>query len=213
MFTGRAGARRATLPGVAVVPMAALIALAAAACGTVSSPAGGTSPATARSAPATGALPSPSPPREPLPPAPAPGVPGVPGRTACEGWPLASGGPIPPSFTPVAVLRCVTGYTAVPGKGEWLTATLEKADQNLMPLVRALRTTPGQMRPGMICPQFATLPPQIVLIGADGTAIRPRFPVTDCGQIQQQAIAALDALRWRTVSQRLIEKAPPPAAR
>lgn len=212
MFTGRAGTWRAARPGVAVVPVAALIALAAAACGTVSSPAGGTPPATARSAPPSPA--SPSPPREPLLPAPAPvpPVPGVPEQTACKGWPLAPGGPLPPSFVPVAVLRCVTGYTAVPGRGEWLTATMQKADQNLMPLVRALRMAPGQMRPGMICPQFATLPPQIVLVGADGTKIRPPFPVTDCGQIQQQAIAALDALRWRTVSQRLIEQVPPTAS-
>lgn len=214
MFTGRAGARRGRLPGVAVVPMAALIALTAAACGTGSSPAGGTSPTTARSAPATGSPASPSPPREPLLPAPAPvpGAPGAPEQTACKGWPRVPGSAVPLSFVPVAVLRCVTGYTSVPGKGEWLTATMEKADQNLMPLVRALRAAPGRMRPGMICPQFATLPPQIVLVGANGTMIRPRFPVTNCGQIQQQVFAALDGLRWHTVSQRLIEKVPPTAS-
>jgi hypothetical protein len=106
----------------------------------------------------------------------------------------------------------VTGYTTVPGKGRWLTAILEKADQNLGPLTEALRATSGTPRPGKMCPQFVILPPQIVLAATDGMMIRPRLPVTDCGQLQHGVISALDALRWQIVSQRPIEKAPTPAA-
>jgi hypothetical protein len=136
----------------------------------------------------------------------------VPGKTACTGWPSAPSGSLPTSFVPVSVLRCVTGYTTVPGKGRWLTAILEKADQNLGPLAEALRAASGDPRPGEMCPQFVIIPPQIVLTAADGTMIRPRLPVTDCGQLQHGVISALDALRWQTVSQRPIEKAPTPAA-
>jgi hypothetical protein len=89
---------------------------------------------------------------------------------------------------------------------------MEKADQNLGPLAEALRATSGSPRPGKMCPQFVIIPPQIVLAAADGTMIRPRLPVTDCGQLQHGVISALDALRWRTVSLHLIEKAPTPAA-
>jgi hypothetical protein len=118
---------------------------------------------------------------------------------------------LPTSFVPVKVLRCVTGYTTIPGKGRWLTATMEKADANLTPLADALRASSVHTRPGQMCPQFAMLPPQIVLVAADGTTIRPRFPVTNCGQIQHQVLGALDELQWQAVSQHLIEKAPAPA--
>lgn len=138
-------------------------------------------------------------------------MPVAPEKTNCTGWPLAPAGTLGPPFLPKAVLRCVTGYTMVPGKGKWLTATLERADENLAPLANALRAAPGHMHPGEVCPQFIIQPPEIVMIGADGTMVRPRFPVTDCGQIQQRVFAALDALHWHTVSQRLIEKAPTPA--
>lgn len=210
MFTRRAGVRRAPLP--AIVPVAALIALAVSACGPASSPAGGAAPTAVRPAPASPASGSVPAPRPPVAPVPAP-APAAPEKTGCTGWPSASGGTLPLSFVPVSVLRCVTGRAMVPGKGEWLAATLERADnQNLIPLARALRSAPGHMLPGRACPEFVVLPPDIVLIGADGTMIRPRFPVTGCGQVQQQVTSALAALRWHAVSQRLIEKAPAPPA-
>jgi hypothetical protein len=191
--------------------MAALVALAAAACGSASSPAGGSSPA----ASVTGARPvpgSPSPQRasggSPAPAPGAPAAPGAPETATCAGWPSAPTGPLPASFTPVSVLRCVIGYTDAPARGEWLTATLEKADQDLTPLVQALRAPNGQRQRGQMCPMYATVPPAIVLVGANGTSIQPRFPVTGCGQIQPQVITALNALPWHTVSQRLMEKAP-----
>lgn len=208
---GRRTRIRPTAP-LAVIPGVALVTLAAVACGTVSAPAGGAAPATSRpasAAPAPTAPASGAPSRAPVPPEP---VPIVPGKTACTGWPSAPSGSLPTSFVPVSVLRCVTGYTTVPGKGRWLTAILEKADQNLGPLAEALRAASGDPRPGEMCPQFVIIPPQIVLTAADGTMIRPRLPVTDCGQLQHGVISALDALRWQTVSQRPIEKAPTPAA-
>ena len=214
MFTRRARVRRATL--LAVIPAATLVTLTATACGTVSAPASGAAAST-RSAAAPHASTTPSTPGSvvsgkpvPIVPGPGPG-PVVPVKTACTGWPSAPEATLPASFVPVKVLRCVTGYTTIPGKGQWLTATLEKADASLSPLADALRASSVRMRPGQMCPQFVMLPPEIALVAADGTTIRPRFPVTNCGEIQYQVLAALDALRWQTVSQRLIEKAPTPA--
>lgn len=126
----------------------------------------------------------------------------------CPGWTTAPASALPASFTPVSVLRCVTGITAVPGKGEQRTATVERAsNQDLTPLDQALRAAPGQRQAGQACPMFRALPPQIVLVGADGTRIHPRFPVTGCGQIQPRVIAALNALRWQTVSRTLVAPA------
>jgi hypothetical protein len=209
MFTRSSKTRR-------VMPLAAaavLAALATAACGTVNGAAGGAASATGR--PTTPAATSPSAPvvvppnRQPGPPRGRPS-PVVPVKTACTGWPSVPAGTLPASFVPASVLRCVTGYTKVPGKGTWLTATLEKADTNLTPLATALRALSGTKQPGQMCPQFVMIPPAIVLVGTDGTKIRPHFPVTDCGQIQQQVFAALGALHWQTVSQRLVDKAPAP---
>ncbi|HZC53961.1 MAG TPA: hypothetical protein VE441_15895, partial [Mycobacterium sp.] len=205
MFTRRARVRRATL--LAVIPAATLVALVATACGTVRAPASGAATATTRpSAPRASTTPS-APgsvvSRKPVPIVPDPGPgPVVPVKTACTGWPSAPEATLPASFVPVKVLRCVTGYTTIPGKGQWLTATLEKADASLSPLADALRASSVRMRPGQMCPQFVMLPPEIVLVAADGTTIRPRFPVTNCGQIQHQVLGALDELQWQAVSQR-----------
>jgi hypothetical protein len=215
MFTRRARIRRATL--LAIIPAATLVTLAATACGTVSAPTSGAATANTRSASGPHASTTPSAPgsvasRKPVPIVPDPGPgPVVPPKTACTGWPSAPEATLPASFVPVKVLRCVTGYTKIPGKGQWLTATLEKADANLAPLADALRASSVHTRPGQMCPQFVMLPPEIVLVAADGATIRPRFPVTNCGEIQHQVLGALDALRWQAVSQRLIEKAPTPA--
>lgn len=142
--------------------------------------------------------------------APAPGAPVAPaaGKAPCTGWPSAPSGRLPRAFQPASVLRCVTETVSVPGKGQWATAILEKADQNLIPLTGALSAASGHMEPGHMCPEYVIVPPRIVLVGKDGTMIRPAFPVTGCGQIQQKVLAALDGLHWRTVSRRLLTKIP-----
>lgn len=207
MLTRRAASRRAA-PFV-LIPAAALVTLAAAGCATGNAPPGAARASASRPASAAPAPSSPVsvPPRAPVRPRQGP-VPVVPEKTECKGWPVAPLRVLRLSFVPTAVLRCVTGDTTVPGRGKWLTATLERADQNLMPLTEALRAVSGHMRPGQICPDFVIRTPEIVLIGADGATIRPVFPVTACGQIQQPVLTALNALPWHTVSQRLIEKVP-----
>jgi hypothetical protein len=113
---------------------------------------------------------------------------------------------LPASFVPVAVIRCVTGYQMIPGKGQWETATLERADQNLEPLLTALRH-PNQARPaGTFCSDLVELPPQFVLVGKDGQTIWPALPVTGCGLPQAQLLAALAAMPWQKLSVRLVAK-------
>src|SRR6516162_5659580 len=137
--------RRGRAALLASVPLLAAGALAAG-CGTVSAPpaAGGPGGGSGTGNPATS-----SPPSVGSTPAPiVTGGPVAPGEPACTGWPQRVGsGPLPASFVPVAVLRCVSGYQTIPGKGQWLTATLERAGGDLAPLVAALRRPPEHIAP------------------------------------------------------------------
>jgi hypothetical protein len=122
------------------------------------------------------------------------------------GWPAnaAHSKTLPASFVPVAVIRCVTNYQIIPGKGQWETATLERADQRLAPLLTALRR-PNQTRPpGTVCSDLLVQPPQFVLVGKDGQTIWPALPVTGCGLVQRELLGALAALPWQKVSVRLV---------
>jgi hypothetical protein len=123
----------------------------------------------------------------------------------CTGWPSAPSGKLTASFTPASVLRCVTSYANVPGKGDRATVTLERATTGLTPLANALRAPSIHSRPGVMCPMFVMPAPRIVLIAADGKTLRPQFPVNGCGQIQPQVLAALGGLHWQTVSQRILQ--------
>jgi len=134
------------------------------------------------------------------------GPPLVAGQPACVGWPgnVTHSKTLPASFEPVAVIRCVTNFQMIPGKGQWETATLERADQGLAPLLTALQR-PNQTRPpGTFCSDLVALPPQFVLVGKDGQVIRPALPVTGCGLVQREVLGALAALPWQKVSVRLV---------
>ena len=200
MFAPRTRVRRTAVSAAALVT---LVMPVAAACGTP-----GTAAGRPASSPGSGSRLHGSPVSVPPLRAPVPGpVPAA--KTQCTGWPAsAPSGRLPRSFVPGSVLRCVTATVAVPGKGTWLAATLEKADSGLEPLAGALSAASGHMEPGHMCPQFMVAPPQIVMVSRDGTMVRPRFPVTGCGQIQPQVLAALNALRWQTASRHLLEKVP-----
>jgi hypothetical protein len=210
LVTGRA--RWSGLSGLA--SLAALVMLAAG-CGTVTTPpAGGGSghgqtPASPASA-ASGSAGSGSAAPGTVSGSPVPtttGGPFIPGQPACAGWPAnAPHGSLPASFVPVAVIRCVNSYQTIPGKGQWEVATLERADENLAPLITALRHPSGGKRPGMMCPEIAMVPPQFVLVGGGGKMLVPQLPLSGCGLVQPQVLAALSALSWQPVSVRLVSQ-------
>ena len=135
----------------------------------------------------------------------APATPVAPGGVACTGWPSGTESvSLPTSFVPVSVERCVNGATAIPGKGLWTTATLQRSTSDLSGLANALRQPSATHTPGTICPALAVIPPQFVLINAAGEKLIPRIPVTGCGLPAAQVLSALDSLRWQQVSVRLI---------
>jgi hypothetical protein len=136
------------------------------------------------------------------------GPPVVAGQPACVGWPANAthSKTLPASFVPVEVIRCVTAYQIIPGKGQWETATLERADEGLTPLLTALQRHNQMRPPGTFCSDLVELPPQFVLVGKDGQVIWPALPVTGCGLVQGQVLGALAALPWQKVSVRLVVK-------
>jgi hypothetical protein len=184
----------------------------AAGCGTASTPPAGGGTSTGHP-PASSAAATPTP--SEITPTAVPTITGgsvTPGQPWCANWPAnAAHVTLPASFVPVAVLRCVEGYQTIPGKGQWQTATLERANEDLAPLIAALRRPSGGRSTGMMCPELAMLPPQIVLIDGNGKMIIPRLPLSGCGLVQQQVIAALGALPWFTLSVRLIAQIQTPA--
>lgn len=207
MITRRARASRVTL--LASVPLLALVTLAAG-CGTVTTPpsasgTGSTHPSAPAAARASGSVPGSSGSAAPVPTTTGGTI--TPGVPSCAGWPSkAVRETLPASFVPVAVLRCVTADQTIPGKGQWLTETLERATTDLGPLTAALRQPPGRHAPGVMCPDIAMLPPQIVVENGAGTMIIPRLPLTGCGLIQTQVLGALSRLSWKPVTVRLISQ-------
>jgi hypothetical protein len=211
MFTGHTQASRVAL--VALIPVLALVTFAAG-CGTATAPTAAGANATTQ--PSAGKSPASSAPGSGTPtpvPTTTAGPPIVPGQPACDGWPAdAARGMLPPTFVPVEVLRCVGGYQTIPGKGQWQTATLQRADKDLAALIAALRLPPVLRTPrGMLCPALAMLPPQIAVVNAEGKTLVPRLPTSGCGLIQGQVLTALAELQWQTVSVRLIAQVQTPA--
>jgi hypothetical protein len=213
LISPAARARRSWPAGVAgrravVLAVPLLAAALAAGCATASSGTGssGTSSSTGLGAPSAGASATAAPASASATPVPTvSGGPVVPGQPACVGWPTgATSVALPVSFVPVSVERCVNGVQAIPGKGLWSTSTLERSDSGLAGLISALRQPSVGHHPGTVCPALAVIPPQVVLIGANGEKLVPRLPSSGCGLVQSRVLAALAALRWQPVSVRLI---------
>lgn len=182
----------------AAAPLLAAGALAAG-CGSVSGGAGATSGGAAHaSAPATPTASA----------SPVPTVSGGPiaaGGVACAGWPASvSNAPLPVSFVPVSAERCVNGVQAIPSKGVWTTATLQRSTGSLAGLVSALRQPAATRQPGTVCPAVAIATPQVVLVNAAGEKVIPRLPAGDCGTTASAVVTALNEISWQPVSVRLV---------
>lgn len=184
-------------------------ALLAAGCGTVHASAadpGSVTKSTAAKAPAT--------PSSPASATPVPTVTGGPiiaPGTGCAGWPsTAPHGKLTVVFQPVAVERCVTGFQVISGKGEWETATLERSTDNLAGLVQVLLQPSGRVQPGVFCPEFAVIPPQVLLINSTGKELIPLLPRGACGTADAQVLTTLASMTWQPISVRLIAKVTQP---
>jgi hypothetical protein len=129
------------------------------------------------------------------------------GATACVGWPSdAPHGKLTALFQPVAVERCVTGIQAIAGKGEWETATMERSTDKLATLVAVLLQPSARVQPGIFCPEYVVIPPQLVLISSAGQKLIPQLPLGSCGSTGARVLTTLASMSWQPVSVRLISK-------
>lgn len=201
-------ARAFSLPLLAAAALAAGCGTAAANPGGPNEPvADGTTSASPAASSASGSSPASAPPASPKPvPTISDGTDILVGGSACAGWPKdAAHGMLTASFTPVAVERCVRGLKQIPGKGEWLTATLEKSTDNLTTLSMLLMR-PSERQPDVFCPELVVIPPQIVLISSTGQKLIPRLPIGACGNVDSKLLTTLEAMTWQPLSVRLVSK-------
>ena len=108
--------------------------------------------------------------------------------------------PLPATTVLVEVTRCTFGNQLVPGDGEWVVRTDQRATTGLDALADALRLPSQARRPGTTCPAIGYLP--IVLTATDtaGNVLHPAVPTDVCNAPLPAALAAIDALDWVTTA-------------
>lgn len=113
---------------------------------------------------------------------------------------LQEGGPLPQGFVARAAIRCIYSDQTVPGQGVWQFELRQVAYNGLTSLMAALRQ-PSAIKPAnLACAAPGIEVGQFALWGQDGRVVSPQLPTTKCGLPQQQALTAVRALHWTTVS-------------
>ncbi|RKR93147.1 hypothetical protein BDK92_7665 [Micromonospora pisi] len=112
-----------------------------------------------------------------------------------SGYDPGPAGNVPADFGAVAALRCTALPTGITGP---VTVQEDRLDGELDGLLTAL-ATPWASERADVCPLDHRVNPYLVLLAADGTAIRPAVPLDGCGQPRREVIDAIDALPWRAV--------------
>ena len=107
---------------------------------------------------------------------------------------------VPADFVTSWVLRCRTDARDLPGQGTWMVRIAERADTSAPELVDQLRR-PSEPRSNGACTLELVVPPYFALVDSAGAAIRPAIPTDGCGKPRAEALKALEALPFRTLSE------------
>lgn len=113
--------------------------------------------------------------------------------------PHGSGG-VPQSFVTAWVLRCRSDLRDKPGQGKWTVQVAERADAPATELVAELRR-PSDPLTNAACTMELVVPPYFVLVDAAGKGVAPAVPTDQCGKPRREALAALDKLAFRVISE------------
>jgi hypothetical protein len=121
---------------------------------------------------------------------------------APQGVEGAGSDPLPDDLRASAVIACSLENRPVPGDGVWSFVVEKKAaaGPRLDQLVTALRAKDEPTPVTLGCNAILILVRWFAVVDQDGTWVRPRVPITACGQPQDAVLKALDALSWTTVS-------------
>jgi len=123
-------------------------------------------------------------------------------RVACSGGKTAASRryaalpeqAIPAGFIPVAVVLCTPGIVFVNHNGRNVPPTRRIATTALGSLMTALRAPSAPRNSKVDCLDQAVFVPWFVLVGRNGQVIRPKIPVTACGDPSPGVLASLNAL-------------------
>lgn len=115
------------------------------------------------------------------------------------------GRPIPDGFVTAWVLRCRGEVRDRPGEGRWLVAVSERADTAAPELVAELRK-PSDPRTTEACTLELVTQPYFLLVDANGEKVLPAVPTDGCGKPRREALAQLEKLTFRTVSERPVKQ-------
>jgi hypothetical protein len=107
---------------------------------------------------------------------------------------------LPKGFDAVAVVRCFVDQHVVAGDGTWQFAVAQRASSGLAEFLKLLQqpSASAPARVTIVCPADLLMVPDFGLVGSDGTVIRPKLPLTVCGQPLGNVLTALNGLPWRT---------------
>jgi hypothetical protein len=120
------------------------------------------------------------------------------GKTAAaRRWAALPEQAIPARFIPVAVVLCTPGVVFVNHNGRNVPPTRQIATAKLGRLMTALRARSARPNFNAACLDQAVYVAWFVLVGANGQVIRPKIPVTGCGDPSPAVLAILNALPFR----------------
>ncbi len=106
---------------------------------------------------------------------------------------------------PTRFARCRHVNQIVPGRGEWLMRTEERADGDIAALAVALRL-PDDGGGADNCPAIGIVLPEVYAVDATGRAVLVRWPLGACSQPRPEVAAALAALRWTPEATRQVRQ-------
>jgi hypothetical protein len=115
------------------------------------------------------------------------------------------GGGVPSDFQAAYVLRCADSVHELLGQGVWRHRVVERADGPAQELVDQLRR-PSDAPTAEACTADMVIPPHLVLVNAEGKAIRPAFPQDSCGKPRLEARQAVERMSFRVVEETPVEQ-------
>lgn len=102
---------------------------------------------------------------------------------------------VPATFEVAWVLRCRGDMRAFPGEGRWAVQVEERADTDAADLLTALGRPDEKASGDVLCTAVKHGLPYFVLVGRDGSVVRPRAPLGKVSGTELTALLAeLDTL-------------------
>lgn len=108
-------------------------------------------------------------------------------------------GAVPDGFVATSVLACADGGELLDSSGTWTSVRASRLEGDVGALVAALRLPSSRAKATASCAAESTGVPQVWLVDALGTAVRPQLPTDACGQVRAEVRRAVERLQTTDV--------------